>query len=267
MPEPAPRRDRNAECQTVLPAFRLRPLKAARALRRLIADKEDTAQVFEIMRALNGKATPKGYARLISTVEGGRIAFERPELAEMLSDRAFIDGLPEGTVGAAYRRFMAEEDLSAQGLVDVSVQGSGAAFQSPHPYAWYSRRIRDAHDIWHVLTGYGRDVLGEGCVVAFSHAQTGSTGFGVIAMAAAAKLSRLNPGYPFARAVHEAWRTGRRCAWLPAQDYAALLAEPLGEARVRLGITRPHAYLAIPPEVRDGRAPQVAAVEALRAAA
>ena len=262
MTEPAPKPG-----QTVLPAFRLQPLRAAKALRRLIADKDDTAQVFEIMRSLNGKATPKGYGRLISTVEGGRIAFERPELAEMLSDRDFIDSLPEGTVGAAYRRFMAEEDLSAQGLVDVSVQGSGVAFQSPHPYAWYSRRIRDAHDVWHVLTGHGRDVLGEGCVVAFSHAQTGSTGFGVIAMAAAAKLSRLNPGYPFGRAVRDAWRTGRRCAWLPGEDYAKLLAEPLGEARVRLGIPRPHTYLAIPADVRDGRAPATPQPDALPVAA
>jgi ubiquinone biosynthesis protein COQ4 len=237
----------------VAPAFRLQPLRAARALRRLLADKEDTRQVFEIMSALNGKATPKGYRRLLSTVEGGRIAFDRPELAELLDDRAFIDALPAGSVGAAYRRFMAEEDLSAQGLVDVSVQGSGASFQSPHPYAWYSRRIRDAHDIWHVLTGYGRDILGEGCVVAFSHAQTGSTGFGVIAVAAAAKLRALNPGYPYARAVREAWRTGRRAAWLPAQDYAALLKEPLGEARVRLGVPRPHVYLSIPAEIRNGQ--------------
>jgi ubiquinone biosynthesis protein COQ4 len=36
-------------------------------VRRLIADKEDTAQVFEIMRALSGNAIPKGYRRLLST--------------------------------------------------------------------------------------------------------------------------------------------------------------------------------------------------------
>ena len=261
MTEPAPRGG-----PTVLPAFRLRPLHAARALRRLIADKEDTAQVFEVMRALNGRATPKGYARLLSTAEGGRIAFERPELAELLSDRAYLAGLPEGSVGAAYRAFMAAEDLSAQGLVEVSTQGAGAVFQSPHPYAWYSRRIRDAHDVWHVLTGYGRDALGEGCVVAFSHAQTRSTGFGVIALAAAAKLSREAPGHPFLAAVHEAWRTGRRCAWLPAQDYPALLAEPLGAARVRLGIPRPHVYLSIPPQARDGRSARTADANAPAAA-
>jgi ubiquinone biosynthesis protein COQ4 len=42
-------------------SFNLQPLRALRAVRRLIADKEDTAQVFEIMRALSGNAIPKGY--------------------------------------------------------------------------------------------------------------------------------------------------------------------------------------------------------------
>ncbi|WP_236627765.1 hypothetical protein [Caulobacter sp. B11] len=38
--------------------FRLQPLRALRAVRRLIADKEDTAQVFEIMRAWPGTRSP-----------------------------------------------------------------------------------------------------------------------------------------------------------------------------------------------------------------
>ena len=39
-------------------AFNLQPLRAFKAVRRLIADKEDTAQVFEIMRALSGRSWP-----------------------------------------------------------------------------------------------------------------------------------------------------------------------------------------------------------------
>ena len=35
---------------------RLQPLKALRAFRRLVRNKEDTAQVFEIMRALSGRS-------------------------------------------------------------------------------------------------------------------------------------------------------------------------------------------------------------------
>ena len=55
--------------------------RAFKALRRLLADKDDTVQVFEIMRALNGPAAARGYRRLIATREGGRLAYERLELS------------------------------------------------------------------------------------------------------------------------------------------------------------------------------------------
>ena len=57
--------------------FQMQPLRALRAVRRLIADKEDTAQVFEIMRALSGTSVVEGYRRLMRTAQGGRIAYER----------------------------------------------------------------------------------------------------------------------------------------------------------------------------------------------
>src|SRR6202008_4314123 len=93
---------------------------ALQSLRRLLADKEDTAQVFEIMRALNGASTAKGYDRLLTTREGGRLAYERLELAQRLMDDAWLDRFAEGTVGAAYRTFVRSEQLSAEGLADIS---------------------------------------------------------------------------------------------------------------------------------------------------
>src|SRR4051794_16858376 len=76
---------------------------ALRSLQRLLNDKEDTTAVFEIMRALNGDSTAKGYLRLLTTAEGGRIAYQRPEFADRLMDDAWLDSLPDGSVGAAYR--------------------------------------------------------------------------------------------------------------------------------------------------------------------
>src|SRR5580658_10918048 len=65
-------------------------LAALRAVRRLLSDKEDTGQVFEIMRALNGNATVKNYAQLLRT-PGGRLAYEHVELAPLLMDDAWLD--------------------------------------------------------------------------------------------------------------------------------------------------------------------------------
>ena len=70
------------------------------ALQRLLNDKEDTGQVFEIMRALNWTATATGYQRLLTIVQGGRIAYEREELAVRLMDDAWLDSFKDGSVGA-----------------------------------------------------------------------------------------------------------------------------------------------------------------------
>jgi len=223
---------------------------AFKAMRRLLADKEDTVQVFEIMRALNGASTARGYHCLLTTAEGGRIAYERRELARRLMDDAWLDTLPEGSVGAAYRGFVRSERLSAEGLAEVSRAGA-SRIEEPHPYAWFGRRTRDAHDIWHVLTGYGRDALGEACLVAFSYAQTKGLGWAFIAVAAALR-SRQAGGYPYVRAILEGYRRGRAAAWLLGEDYEQLMAEPIEAARRRLAIGPARIYDSIPPEARDG---------------
>ncbi len=231
-----------------------RPVQIGRALaafRRLVADKEDTRQVFEIMSAMAGRSTHRGYARLLRSAEGGRQAYLARELADRLQNREWLLDFPAGSVGAAYLAFIDERNLSAYGLADESRKVEEVDIDAAHPVAWYARRLRDVHDLWHVLTGYRTDALGEACVVAFSLPQTGSPGFGVIAAGAALEYVRGRTGHPCARAILQAWLNGRRAAWLPELDYEALLAEPLEEVRARLNIRRPTLYERIPPEVRD----------------
>lgn len=241
-----------------LPVRRLQPGRAWRAFRRLLADKEDTRQVFEIMSAMAGRSTTRGYARLLKDAEGARQAYLTEELADRLQDRAWLEALPANSVGAAYLAFIRERDLSAYGLAEESRKVADVDIDAAHPVAWYARRLRDVHDIWHVLTGYRTDALGEACVVAFSLPQTGSLGFGVIAGGAALEYMRARTGYPCARAILQAWRHGRRAAWLPGMDYEALLAEPLEGVRARLGIRRPTFYEAVPLDVRDSVTGQAA---------
>ena len=212
------------------------------AIRILMADGDDTTQVFRIMRALNVGNAPLNYARLIATSEGGRLACEQVELAERFSDPAFVAKFAPGTVGAAYRTFLETTGYSADGLVEVSKVISEDQVQ--HPYAWFGRRVRDTHDIWHVLTGYKADEsLGEACLVAFSYAQVGGLGWAFIGGAAALKSLSVTRGTLFARAVWEGYHNGRRAKWISGEDYEALLAEPIDAARARLGIATPVAYL------------------------
>jgi ubiquinone biosynthesis protein COQ4 len=121
---------------------------------------------------------------------------------------------------------------------------------APHPVIWYSRRLRDVHDVWHVLTGYGTDALGEACVVSFSYGQTRNLGFAFIGLGAALEIQRENRRIPALRAVLQAWRIGRAARWLPALDYERLFAEPLEGVRERLGLRPPTVYDAVPEPAR-----------------
>ena len=217
---------------------------ALRALRRLLANGDDTEQVFRIMRALNGDVTQRNYRKLLTVPGGGAMAYRRTELAERLSDRSWVDSFPAGSVGAAYRAFLDSTGYSAQGLAQVSMNAIGdQGLEIEHPYAWMGRRERDIHDIWHVITGYKADEhLGEACLVAFSYAQTGGLGWAALGLGAAIKSLRITGERVFARAVLEGYRHGRRAKWLHAEDYEALLAEPLHAARRRLNIAEPVAY-------------------------
>jgi len=230
---------------------RLEPLKAFRAFRKLVRNKEDTAQVFEIMQALSGRSIARGYNRMLKTMEGGRQAFLREELAHRLDDPVWLARFGPGTVGAAYRDFREARGFTAEGLADEARKVAPLA-DAQHPVIWYSRRIRDVHDVWHVLTGYGTDALGEACVVSFSYAQTRNLGFAFIGWGAAREIQREAPSIPARRAVWQAYRNGGAARWLPGLDYEALFEQPLEAVRARLNIRPATIYQAVPAEVRAG---------------
>jgi len=212
------------------------------AIRKLLANGDDTTQVFRIMRALNVGNAPMNYARFIATDEGGRMAYERVELAKVFSQPGYAKQFAPGTVGAAYGHFLESTGYSADGLAEVSKINREEDML--HPYAWFGRRVRDTHDIWHVLTGYKADEsLGEAALVAFSYAQVGGLGWAFIGGAAALKSLRVTGNTLFAKAVWEGYKRGKKAQWLSAEDYETLLHEPIDQARARLGLTEPVAYL------------------------
>lgn len=245
-----------AQAAVAQDTFRMDWGAALSALKKLIADKEDTEQVFRIMRALSGRSIPKGYAKLLSTPQGGKLAYRRLELAAVLDDHEALRRLPEGSVGRTYLAFVESEELSAAGLAAESKKGVDGEIDAEHPLAWYGRRLRDVHDLWHVLSGYHRDALGEASLVAFSYAQTKSFGFALIGLAGAHQIKKALPERPIYKCVWEAYQHGKNAAWLPGENYEKLLAEPLEAARARLNIAPPTTYRAIPEVERaDAMAP------------
>lgn len=221
---------------------RMQPLVALKAIRRLIRDPEDTAQVFTIVRALAGSSIERGYRRFAKLPVGQRILSRPGELLDTLRDRDSLRALPAGSLGRAYLSFVESENLSADGLVEASEQGE-ERWESADKER-YGKRLRDQHDLWHTVTGYGRDELGELCLLAFTYAQTRNRGIGFIVLVGAFKMREVF-GRGVFRAVRRGYRDGRRAAWLPGQEWEALLARPLDEVRQELGIEEPVPYRAL----------------------
>lgn len=214
---------------------RLRPLKAFRAVRRLMANPEDTAQVFTVFRALRGTSGIKAFRRFAASPTGAQVLLEKRRLLDTLSDRMRLAALPEESFGRRYFEFMEKEQLTAEGLVEASQSWENDPV--PADMELFRARMRDAHDLTHVLTGYGRDGLGEACLLAFMYAHTRNRGALLIILMSVMRMPRIAR-----RAVFEAWRNGRKARWLQDQDYEALLPRPLDAVRRELNIADPARY-------------------------
>ena len=148
--------------------------------------------------------------------------------------------LPPSSFGRAYLEFITDEGLSADGLIEAS-EGEKKEPFTDADLMLFAARQRDMHDLWHVLTQYGRDELGEACLLGFTYAQNRNRGVGFIALVGCLKLYR-KYGFSATRAIFRAFRDGRRAAWLPAQNWELLLEQPLDSVRRELGIRIPKVY-------------------------
>lgn len=221
-------------------SFGYQPRRALRALRTLLADPNDTAQVFTIIESLSGPAPLRLLERFRRDEDGPRLLRERADILVHLRDRAALEAMPEGSLARVYLAFLDREGITADGLVDASVEGETGVFRDAGDFGYVSDRLRDTHDLWHAVTGYSGDVLGEAALLAFSAAQTKNLGVGLIALAAVLRSRDVR----VARMLARAYRDGLRAAWLPAIAWEDLLPLPIEDVRARLRIEK------VPPYVR-----------------
>jgi ubiquinone biosynthesis protein COQ4 len=214
---------------------------AFRALWALQQDNDDTTQVFKIVDALRGRSDVRNVERMRESAIGRAILAERRSMLEVLADRERLRALPEGSLGRVYLAFMEREGLSADGLADAAEQGYQQ--RSPDPdVRTFGDWARDSHDLWHVLTGYGRDPLGELCLLGVLYSQIRNPGTAFIALLGLTQAPSEYPGAPSIRSVLQGFWIGRRARWMIALDWAALLARPIEEVRRELRLQRPTYY-------------------------
>jgi ubiquinone biosynthesis protein COQ4 len=231
-----------------LPPPSSRPIqwrRALRALRALLADPDQTEKAFEIFVAIGARDEERDFQRFCAHPEGGRLLRERPSLIDRLADRAALARLPADSFGRAYLAYLERTGFEADGLLQLKEtlqeraesEGETGARLDP-AREWYRDRSLLMHDLWHVLTDYGTDELGETALLPFAYAQLGGRANLLLTLGATAR-STIDGGLSLPPYLLQAWRRGRQAVWLPVLRYETMLSKPLEtvrrEARIAFG--------------------------------
>ncbi len=219
--------------------YRLR--EAQRAMQALGANPDDTEQAIRAIGAMAGNSPERCFKRFARSSRGARILREERELYDILSDIDRLGAMPEGSLGRGIWTFYTTEEISAQGLRGASEAAAGemGLFTGDDDRARFARRLRELHDVFHVLTGYGRDMRGEIACLAFTYSQTKNTGIGYVALRV---LRGAGWRSEMGRVIRQGYWRGRRADWLIDQDWEALLHLPLDQLREDLGVGKPPDY-------------------------
>lgn len=199
-----------------------------RALGRLLQNPNDTKQVFVLGIALNAHRFPGFVARFATDPSGAELLRDRPSIDSRGVDFAALGQLPPDTLGGAFARHMKENKLDPDlfqappGLPDVA--------------AYIAKRIRQTHDVWHLLTGYKTDVPGELALQAFYYGLIGMPSSLLISVFGTLRYARKFPSSNLFRMVHEGYRRGQRAAFLPTIKWEDWWTLPLSEVRRRVNI-------------------------------
>jgi ubiquinone biosynthesis protein COQ4 len=214
---------------------------AFKALVGLARDTGRTDHVFTIISALSGNTLERTYQAFRRTPHGKRLLTERatqPTLAARVADTEWLRGMPDGSLGREYLKFMARSKITSDGLTAAQDAGvdPNAALDVDEERQYVADRLRDMHDLWHVLTEYGADDTGEIANLWFSVGQFGNPGMAFIA------FFGMIGGIPGAhlewpRYCYRAYVRGRRALPLVSEPIEEMLHLPIDEARRRLRIS------------------------------
>jgi ubiquinone biosynthesis protein COQ4 len=217
---------------------RLQARRSFRLLRELIRDPSDTDKVFALFEAIGGDDGPGQWARFCADPGGQRLLAARPRLVEVLADEAYLESLQAESLGGSYLRSMRARGFAPAGLLEARERGAGRRVEDVPEREWLYDRINVMHDLWHVLTGYGTDELGEAALLAFSSAHIPSRGFALLLLAAVVKGPK-SWDLAWPRYLWNAYRRGRRASVLIAAPFEELLPLSVYAVRERLRIEPP----------------------------
>lgn len=208
-----------------VPPLSVRARRAFSALAVLARDHTRLDQVLVFTQAMNHARLARVAAEIESTPEGAALFAEKPRIDRKHVDFDALRRLPDGTLGREYTRFLDDAGITPDVFEELPAVGD-------ERIAFMMLRMRQSHDLWHVLTGYTPDVVGEIRLQAFTFAQTNAPSALVLTLFGTVRWALAKKGH--VGEVLRAYRRGRATKWLPTVRWEDHWETPLDELRERL---------------------------------
>lgn len=214
-----------APTSVAIPSFTRRASTVARTLSTLARDPGRLDQVLLLAQTVNLAAVARAVSRIDEDAAGRELLAQQPRIDRHHVDFEALKALPDGTLGREYVRFLDDNGITPDAFEQAP------DLDDPR-VAYVMQRMRQTHDLWHVLTGYTPDVRGEILLQAFTYAQTKAPSALIITLFGTLRWAFAWPGQR--EALREAFMRGRRTGFLPTFRWEDHWATPVAELRALL---------------------------------
>lgn len=212
-----------AETKPTLPANAslFTRLRTARQALEVLKDDPGNTYYGPLFNAcLDGATYARMARRWRTSAPGRRLLDERPTLQGRDLDLEALARLPEGTLGREFVRYFERN----------GIEPFVTSFPIESDVDYLSKRYRETHDLFHVLTGYGTDELGEMELQAFVLGNLGlSQTMMILAVAVPLQVRSMGAraAARYAGRLWAAYRRGRRSREMLSVSYEKLWEEPV----------------------------------------
>ncbi|MBD2083928.1 Coq4 family protein [Coleofasciculus sp. FACHB-542] len=203
-------------------------LKGLEGFLAFIDNGTDIEAVFDIAAALaNHEVSAAAITYLKSYPEIAQL-FEEQYIAPTPNLEALLK-LPEDSLGFAYASHMRAANLDPEFYRQVELQDDTS---------YLALRMRQTHDIWHTVTGFGTDPVGEIGLQAFTLAQNRSPLAVMLIAAITLNTIKMNSDLnPLVSLIQQSYDLGDRAKPFLGQKWEEAWEKPLADWRAELNVT------------------------------
>lgn len=211
-------------------------LTIVRQVPKALKRSSDTMAAMTIYKAAGGKVISDEMVEYVECSEEGKAMLEaRPDIFSLLTDRERLRSLPEDTLGYQYISWADREGIYPEGLEGMGKELGLLGTESDEVLVYLERRQRVLHDLYHLLTGYDRDVAGEVALLRFSAIQEKNKALDFVSRIGQIRFV-MRRRFDLFRLRRDASDRAHRAPILLVQNWEELIERPIDEVRKMLNL-------------------------------